>query len=262
MNNLNKKLHQQWDIIYVNDYKGEPKKGELNDDFGFYVERPFHIISQLPRRRYLQRIPGGAQEIAIKQPNSYDSQVWYFDQKTLTIKNKQYNTSLNIHSNGNSNNLNARNTQEKWWQQFKYDGTHIINVYNNKALDSEGGRDKEGNNVIMWKRHNGANQRWRILYLDEKDQEPTTGLDEDSGLYRNRPFYLISRLPKNRALTSYHGRYLKIEDKKKDYANQIFYFDHLTRTIKCKAYTAKSISIPGNGRQNRLDLENSNARWW
>jgi hypothetical protein len=67
LNRRNNKLYQQWDIIYVNDFKGEPKKGELNEDFGFYVERPFHIISQLPRRRYVQRLPdGGAQEIAIK----------------------------------------------------------------------------------------------------------------------------------------------------------------------------------------------------
>jgi len=67
LNRRNNKLYQQWDIIYVNDFKGEPKKGELNEDYGFYVERPFHIISQLPRRRYVQRLPdGGAQEIAIK----------------------------------------------------------------------------------------------------------------------------------------------------------------------------------------------------
>jgi len=89
LNRRNNKLNQQWDIVYVPDFKGEPKKGELNEDYGFYVERPFHIISQLPRRRYVQRLPdGGSQEIAIKQPNGYDSQVWYFDQKTLSIKNK------------------------------------------------------------------------------------------------------------------------------------------------------------------------------
>jgi len=115
-------------------------------------------------------------------------------------------------------------------------------------LDVHGGRDKEGNNVMMHGRNNGTGQKWRILYLDEKDDEPTTGLDDDSGLYRNRPFYLISRLPKHRALTVSHGRYLRIQDKKKDNAHQIFYFDHLTRTIKSKAYTAKSISIPNKGR--------------
>lgn len=70
----NNGLNQQWDIVYVDQYKGEYKKGELNEDFGFFVERPFHIVSMLPRRRYLQRIdPSSAQEIVIKQPNSYKS---------------------------------------------------------------------------------------------------------------------------------------------------------------------------------------------
>jgi hypothetical protein len=87
MGKSNGKTHQLWDIVYVDEYKGEPKKGELNEEFGFYVERPFHIVSMLPRRRYLQRVdPSSAQEIVIKQPNSYKSQVWWFDQKSLTIK--------------------------------------------------------------------------------------------------------------------------------------------------------------------------------
>jgi hypothetical protein len=120
---------------------------------------------------------------------------------------------LNINGNGGSVNLNTRNTQSNWFQQFKYDGQYIVNIGNNKVLDIQGGHDKEGNNVIVHGRHNGANQKWKILYLDEKDEEPTTGLDEDSGLFRNRPFYLISRLPKHRALTVSHGRYLKIRDK-------------------------------------------------
>jgi len=110
------KLNQLWDIVYVDDYKGEPKKGELNEDFGFYVERPFHIVSMLPRRRYLQRVdPSSSQEIVIKQPNSYKSQVWWFDQKTLTIKCQKTGQSLNINNNGRSNNLNTRNTQSQWF---------------------------------------------------------------------------------------------------------------------------------------------------
>jgi len=73
--------------------------------------------------------------------------------------------------------LNARNTAEYWWQQFRYVNNHIENFRNGKALDVQGGTDKEGNPVIIHGKHNGANQRWRIQYLDEKDAEPTTGLD-------------------------------------------------------------------------------------
>jgi len=180
----------------------------------------------------------------------------------LTIKCQKNGQSLNINSNGSSKNLNTRNSQNNWFQQFKLDGLYIVNVGNNKVLDVSSGNDKEGNTVVAWTRNNRVNQQWKILYLDEKDAEPTKGLDEDSGLYRNRPFYLISRLPKHRALTVSSGRYLRISDKTKDNAHQIFYFDHLTRTVKSKAYTAKSISIPSKGSKTGLDMETTNARWW
>jgi hypothetical protein len=116
MNKRTGKLNQLWDVVYVDSFKGEPKKGELNEDFGFYVERPFHIVSMLPRRRYLQRVdPTSSQEIVIKQPNSYKSQVWWFDQKTLTIKCQQSGQSLMIYNNGRSNNLITRSTVSQWW---------------------------------------------------------------------------------------------------------------------------------------------------
>jgi len=43
--NGNNGLNQQWDIIYADEWKGEPGKGELNEDFGLYVERPFYVVS-------------------------------------------------------------------------------------------------------------------------------------------------------------------------------------------------------------------------
>jgi len=41
------KINQQWDIVYADEWKGEPGKGELNEKFGLYVERDFHVVSQL-----------------------------------------------------------------------------------------------------------------------------------------------------------------------------------------------------------------------
>ena len=52
----NGKMYQQWDIVYVDQWKGEPTKGELNEDFGLYVEKPFHIISMLGSGRYLEKV--------------------------------------------------------------------------------------------------------------------------------------------------------------------------------------------------------------
>ena len=36
--------------------KPDPKKGELNAEFGLYVERNFYIVSQLLGNRYLDML--------------------------------------------------------------------------------------------------------------------------------------------------------------------------------------------------------------
>jgi hypothetical protein len=87
--NKHGKINQQFDIIYVDEYPEEPKKGELNEDFGLYVERPFYIVSALPTNRYLDLINN--RNMVIKIPNGRNTQIWYFDQKSLTIKTKLNN---------------------------------------------------------------------------------------------------------------------------------------------------------------------------
>ena len=51
--NKNNGLGQQWDVVYADEYKAEPKKGEFNKDFGLYVDRPFSVISEMNAHRYL-----------------------------------------------------------------------------------------------------------------------------------------------------------------------------------------------------------------
>jgi len=88
-------LNQQWDIIYVSDYKGPAKKGEKSDKFGFYVERPFYIVSDMPRHRYIDC--KGGRNIVINYPHGGKSQQWFFDMKTRTIKSVKYtNKSFDI----------------------------------------------------------------------------------------------------------------------------------------------------------------------
>lgn len=55
-----------WDITYVDAIPPEPKKGELNKEFGLYVERPFHIVSGMRTGRYLDVIDG---KLVIKTRN-------------------------------------------------------------------------------------------------------------------------------------------------------------------------------------------------
>jgi len=48
---------------------------------------------------------------------------------------------------------------------------------NGKALDVHGGRDEEGRPVIVWNKHGGANQRWKVIYLDKAEKIKTTGVN-------------------------------------------------------------------------------------
>jgi hypothetical protein len=73
--NRQNKVSQQWDIIYAEHWKRDPKKGELNKRFGLYVERPFHIISRLGKHRYLTALN---RNFVIKTRNGRPDQTWIF----------------------------------------------------------------------------------------------------------------------------------------------------------------------------------------
>jgi len=61
------KANQRWKVIYADEYPGEPKKGELNEKFGLYVERDFYLVSELASNRYLDLINN--RNMVIKTPN-------------------------------------------------------------------------------------------------------------------------------------------------------------------------------------------------
>jgi len=107
------KLNQQWDIIYADEYPDEPKKGELNKDFGLYVDRPFHIVSQMNSHRYLDLINN--RNMVIKTPNGRNTQVWYFHQQSLTIRTKLNNQSWDIKNAGRTNEMQIWSTNSGWF---------------------------------------------------------------------------------------------------------------------------------------------------
>jgi type IV secretory pathway VirD2 relaxase len=78
-----------WDIVYADEWKGEPGKGELNEDFGLYVERDFYVVSAMKDHRYLDLINN--RNMVIKTPNGRNTQRWYFHQQTLTIRTRYNN---------------------------------------------------------------------------------------------------------------------------------------------------------------------------
>jgi hypothetical protein len=51
----------------------------------------------------------------------------------------------------------------------------------------------------VWKKHNGLNQRWTVLYLDKKAKDTST---EYGGFKIDKPFYIVSRMPMMRCARS------------------------------------------------------------
>jgi hypothetical protein len=85
-------------------------------------------------------------------------------------------------------------------------GEHFLNFINKKALTVDQNKDVEGQKVIVWKKHNGWNQRWRVVYVDSAKKERTKGYDSEYGFYINRLMYFRSRMPMQRvaeAVSSY-----------------------------------------------------------
>jgi len=68
-----------------------------------YVERPFYIVSELSDHRYIDIL--NVRNLVIKTKNGKNTQEWYFDQISLTIKSKSNNQSIDIKGSGKTNNM-------------------------------------------------------------------------------------------------------------------------------------------------------------
>jgi len=120
------RISQQWEVVYADEWKGEPGKGELNEDFGLYIQRPFYIVSALNDHRYLDLISN--KYMVIKTRNGRKTQTWWFDQASYTIKTKYNNHSWDIKSAGKSADMQVYSTNSQWFQIFKYQGNQFVNV--------------------------------------------------------------------------------------------------------------------------------------
>jgi hypothetical protein len=74
------------------------------------------------------------------------------------------------------------------------------------------GTDNENQGIVVENRNGKTHQRWRIIYVDEYEKEPTKGqLNKKFGLYVERDFYVISALPDGRYLDLINNRNMAIK---------------------------------------------------
>jgi hypothetical protein len=138
-----------------------------------------------------------------------------------------------------------------------------VNIRNRKVLDVSGGKDKEGQEVIVWGLHKGANQRWKIQYLDKLDKQPTSGLNKEFGFHIGRPFYLVSRLPMRRVAECVGANNVQLRRYTKGRVAQQFYFDQTSKTIRSQQWKNYAMEIQSNGGSANLRMTSGiNSRWW
>jgi hypothetical protein len=258
--NKHGRINQQFDVVYRTEWEEEPTKGQLNIRFGLYVERSFYIISRMTSGRYLDLINN--RNMVIKTQNGRKTQEWYFDQRSLTIKTRLNNQSWDIQSAGRTRNMQVWSTNSGWFQIFMYRRQNFVNIQSKKVLDVTGNRDQEGQPVIVWKRHNGWNQRWRVVYVDKAKKIPGKGWDGAFGFHINRPFYIRSRMPMKRVAECISANNVVIKRWAKGRTAQLFFFDSVSKTIKSQQWKHVSLDISGNGSSSNLRMTTTNSRWW
>jgi len=224
------RIAQQWDVVYADEWKGEPGKGELNEDFGLYIERPFYVVSALGSHRYLEVI--NSRNMVIKTKNSQKTQTWWFDQQSFTIKTKLNNQSWDI-TGGKGDQMRIYSTNSQWYQIFKFNGQQFTNVgKDEKVLAVDGSKDQEARKVIVSTSNGQVAQKWNVVYLDKAGKDETKGLNEEYGFHINRPFYFRSRMPMKRVIRCHGGGWMHLNRWVKNRKDQLFWFDEKTKTVR------------------------------
>jgi hypothetical protein len=82
--NRNHQPYQKWRVVYLDTMARERIKG-LNSNFGFFINRPFYIVSKMWMNRVVEMV-GGRNLVIKTRVMNRKSQQWFFDQKSKTIK--------------------------------------------------------------------------------------------------------------------------------------------------------------------------------
>jgi hypothetical protein len=88
-----------------------------------------------------------------------------------------------------------------WFKQFRLEEDGHIRNDGGKYFDVNGRRDREGESVIVWRKHNHNNQKWDIKYVD-----PNAKIDY--GFEDGKAFIIENRMRSKRVLTFRDGKFV------------------------------------------------------
>ena len=86
----------------------------MNTNFGFFINRPFYIVSKMWMSRVVE-VVGGRNLVIKSRVHGRTTQLFYFDQKSKTVKSKSNNRSMDIANGGRSQNLQVWTTNSRWF---------------------------------------------------------------------------------------------------------------------------------------------------
>jgi hypothetical protein len=142
---------------------------------------------------------------------------------------------------------------------FRMKGKFLTNE-KGKVMDVSGNKDKENQNIIVWKKHGGLNQQWDVIYADKWKRDPIKGeLNSEFGMVVERDFYVVSQMGSKRYLDIL-GRniVIKIRNGRR---TQKWWFDQKTLTIKSRNNN-QSWDIQNSGRAVNMQVWSTNSNWW
>jgi len=138
-----------------------------------------------------------------------------------------------------------------------------VNIRDGRCLDVSGNKDTEGREVIVNNRQDSANQRWRVVYVDKAKKEPTKGLNKEFGMWVNRPFYMVARLPFHRVMEAISANNIVIKRWRKNVTAQQFFFDGVSKTIRSQQWKNYALEKKSNGNSANLGMSSTvTSRWW
>lgn len=147
-------LNQQWKIEYVN--------ADIIQN-GIIPDKPFKIITKMGSARALTR---SRNNVIIRDNKANDKdQIFVYDSQTGSIQPRRAaNLALDIGEQGRNRYVQFAKEKDIWYQHFQIKGEQLVNE-RGLVLDVAGGKDQNNQNVLVWKKHNGANQKWKIDYI-------------------------------------------------------------------------------------------------
>jgi hypothetical protein len=99
----------------------------------------------------------------------------------------------------------------------------------------------------MWKRHNGWNQRWRVVYTDKAGKMRTKGFNKGFGFHINRPFVMRSRLGVRRVIECVSNAYVRSRKYYHNRKAQHWIFENKTKSIQSYYWRNRAMEITSSG---------------